>query len=82
VGLLNRSDALAEIVDFLTGVVGVEAGALRDLAKEAAVGAKSPEEGVFGRVIAAEAAVDRAAVLVGEVGFLVEGADAVDKPEC
>jgi len=82
VGLLNRSDALAEIVGFLTGVVGVEAGTLRDLAKEAAVGAKSPEEGVFGRVTAPEVAVDRAAVLVGEVGFLVEATDAVDKPEC
>ena len=71
-----------EIVDFLTGVVGVEAvGALRDLAKEAAVGAKSPEEGVFGRATAAEVAVDRA-VLVGEVGFLVEATDAVDKPVC
>jgi hypothetical protein len=71
------------LVDFLTGIAGVEAVcALRDLAKEAAVGAKSPEEGVFGRDTAAALAVDRAVILVGEVAFLAEAVDAVDRPEC
>lgn len=81
VGLLNLSDALVVLVDFLTGVAGVDAAcALRDLAKEAAVGAKSPEEGVFGRDAAAALAVDRAVILVGEVAFLAEAVEAVDKP--
>lgn len=49
VGLLSRSMELLLKADFL---VGVEAGrgALRDRARDAAVGAKSPVDGVFDRL--------------------------------
>lgn len=48
VGLLNRSAALLLSVVFFTGG-GAGGGALRERAREAAVGANKPEEGVFGR---------------------------------
>lgn len=48
VGLLSRSNTLGPAVGLRTGVGGGDA-ALRALASEAAVGAKRPEAGVFGR---------------------------------
>jgi hypothetical protein len=46
--LLKRSAALLLRVAFLTGV-GTGGAALRALARDAAVGANKPDEGVFGR---------------------------------
>lgn len=48
VGLLNRSAALLLSVAFFTGG-GAGEGTLRERARDAAVGANKPEEGVFGR---------------------------------
>lgn len=48
VGLLNRSAALLLSVAFFTGG-GAGGNALRERARDAAVGANNPEEGVFGR---------------------------------
>lgn len=49
VGLLRRSATLLLNVDFLAGG-GTSGALLRDRARDAAVGAYSPEDGVFGRV--------------------------------
>lgn len=77
VGLLSRSAAALLNVAFFVGVLG--GGAFRALAKEAAVGAKSPEEGVLGRVeVGVFARVEgvgvvrlgRDGVLAGVVGVL------------
>lgn len=48
VGLLNRSAALLLSVAFFTGG-GAGRGTLRERARDAAVGANKPKEGVFGR---------------------------------
>jgi hypothetical protein len=50
VGLLKRSAALLLSEVFLTGGGGW-GGAFRDLAREAAVGAYRPDDGVFGRAV-------------------------------
>lgn len=52
VGLLSRSNTPVLDAAFFTGV-GAGDCALRALAREAAVGANSPEEGVFGRAVVA-----------------------------
>lgn len=52
VGLLSRSETPGPVIGLRTGVGGGD-DALRDLASEAAVGANSPEAGVFGRVVCA-----------------------------
>ena len=55
VGLLSRSMELLLKADFLVGV-GAGRGALRDRARDAAVGAKSPVDGVFDRLEAGDLA--------------------------
>jgi hypothetical protein len=65
VGLLSRSMELLLKVDFLVGV-GTGSGALRDRARDAAVGAKSPVDGVFDRLevgVLAREASERGPVL-------------------
>ena len=65
VGLLSRSMELLLRVDFLVGV-GAGSGALRDRARDAAVGAKRPEDGVFDRLevgVLAREASERGPVL-------------------
>lgn len=68
VGLLNRSAALLLNVAFFTGG-GAGGRALRERARDAAVGANKPEEGVFGR--------DRLAACAAGV-FGREGVEGVD----
>jgi len=93
VGLLRRSIELLLIVVFLVGV-GTRGGAFRDRAREAAVGANNPVEGVFGRaegvgVLAPVAASDREGVfaLAGVAGafvaaLLVVALEVTDCPVC
>lgn len=69
VGLLNRSAALLLRVAFLTGV-GNGGAALRDLAKDAAVGANKPDEGVLGRGVVFDGVLGRTLVAEGVLGRL------------
>lgn len=88
VGLLRRSDELAGSAVFFADVVVDAEVALRDFAREAAVGAKSPEDGVFGRIAGDDAVavtgrtgVLGLTVLVGlTTNFLVDPVEAVDMP--
>lgn len=91
VGLLRRSIELLLIVGFFEGV-GIWGAAFRDRARDAAVGANKPVEGVFGRadvgVLAREAASERDGVLLTGVagtlvaGLLVVALEATDWPVC
>lgn len=96
VGLLKRSAEVLLKVTFLTGE-GTGGAALRIFAREAAVGAKSPEDedGVFGRDTPVEDGVlgrDTEEGVLGrlgveDIGFLiclagVDAVDLVDVPVC
>lgn len=90
VGLLSLSAELTLKVDFFAGV-GSSGWALRDLAKDAAVGANNPVEGVFGRFVGGDLARERregvlarAGVEVADfgAGLLVDAVDVVDWPVC
>jgi len=65
VGLLRRSAALLLRVAFFTGG-GAGGRALRERARDAAVGANRPEEGVFGR----DTLFGRAAGVFGREGVM------------
>ena len=78
VGLLRRSAALLLMTTFFGGVEGFGC-ALRILAKDAAVGADRPVEGVFGRLVVATAGVLGREVLAGvRGGILTAEAGVVD----
>lgn len=90
VGLLNRSAALLLSVAFFTGG-GAGEGTLRERARDAAVGANKPEEGVFGRdaFVACTAGVfGREGVIGVDLGTnlgvvrTVEVLEAADCPVC
>lgn len=88
VGLLNRSAALLLSVVFFTGG-GAGVGTLRERARDAAVGANKPEEGVFGRDGACMAGVFGREGVAGvdlgtDLGVLrtVEVLEAADCPVC
>lgn len=89
VGLLSLSAASLLRVTFLTGGGG-GGGALRDRARDAAVGAKRPEDGVFGLATCwfcaaddlGREGVDGAVLGTGRAWRVVEGFDTTDWPVC